>query len=69
MNELPDLLRSYRAGKTDRATVTARFTAAGFDPGDADALADNQTYTPLGDLAQQFIDTQARQRQTQKSPI
>lgn len=69
MNEFSDLLTNYRAGAIDRATLTTRLMAAGFDPGDADALADNQNYTPPGDRADQFIAQQQRQRQAKKSPL
>ena len=69
MDNLPDLLRSYRAGQLDRATFTDQLAAAGFDPSDAALLADNQTFTPVGDLAEQFIVAQQRRRKAQRNPL
>ena len=69
MDNLPDLLRSYRAGQLDRATFTDQLAAAGFDPTDAELLANNQDFVPMGDMAEQFIVRQERRRKAQKNPL
>jgi hypothetical protein len=69
MNELLDLLRSYRAGRAEYGTVHARFVAAGWDQTDVDLILQNTAYTPPGDLADQFLDQQQRRRRKQANPL
>ena len=69
MDNLPDLLRAYRAGQLDRPTLVEQLAAAGLDLTDVDLLANNQTYTPPGDLAEQFIVQQQRRRKAQRNPL
>ena len=69
MNDLLDLLTSYRAGQLDRAAFTERLTTAGVDPSDVELLANNQQYTPPGDMADRFIAQQDRRRKAQPNPL
>jgi uncharacterized protein (DUF2342 family) len=70
MTEL-EALRSYRTGQTDRATVLARFTAAGWDETDVKLLMDNVHFdrAPQRDLVQEFIDRRRAQRGQQSNPL
>ena len=69
MDNLPDLLRSYRAGQLDRVALVEQLAAAGFDPTDADLLADNQDFVPMGDMAERHIVAQQRRRKAQRNPL
>jgi hypothetical protein len=69
LDKLQETLRDYRLGRLEYGTAHARFTAAGWDAGDADAVLHNQNYAPIGDMADQFINRQEARRKRQTSPL